>query len=70
MIQKFSPNIISKIHSYVYIYIDPRTDEIFYVGKGKGKKCDVDLDSLKEFFAGVWEKKACILKQVRHKTIH
>ncbi|MFT6908701.1 MAG: hypothetical protein ACJAS1_005404 [Oleiphilaceae bacterium] len=37
MIQKFSQNIISKIHSYVYIYIDPRTDEIFYVGKGKGK---------------------------------
>jgi len=34
-------------------------------GKGKGKnKCDVDLDALSEFFAGVWEKKACILKEV------
>ena len=33
--------------------------------KGKGKKCDVDLDVLDEFFAGVWEKKACILKEVR-----
>merc|ERR1719495_758783 len=32
--------------------------------KGKGKKCDVDLDVLDEFFAGVWEKKACILKEV------
>merc|ERR1719481_2017224 len=33
-------------------------------GKGKGKKCDVDLDTLDEFFADVWQKKACILKKV------
>ena len=34
-------------------------------GKGKGKKrCDVDLDALSEFFGGVWEQKACILKEV------
>merc|ERR1719369_302026 len=26
--------------------------------KGKGKKCDVDLDTLDEFFADVWQKKA------------
>merc|ERR1719369_1957516 len=32
--------------------------------KGKGKKCDVDLDTLDEFFADVWQKKACILKKV------
>merc|ERR1712055_1053016 len=33
--------------------------------KGKGKKrCDVDLDSVSEFFADVWEKKACVLKEV------
>merc|ERR1712128_17013 len=33
-------------------------------GRGKGKKCDVDLDSLQEFFGGVWQKKACILREV------
>merc|ERR1712168_87059 len=33
-------------------------------GNGKGKKCDVDLDTLDEFFADVWQKKACILKKV------
>ena len=48
MIQKFSPNIISKIHSYVYIYIDPRTDEIFYVGKGKGNRCFSHLSDQSE----------------------
>merc|ERR1711931_120186 len=32
--------------------------------KGKGKRCDVDLDTLDEFFANVWQKKACILKKV------
>jgi hypothetical protein len=39
-------------------------------GKGKGKKCDVDLDTLDVFFAGVWEKKACILKEVRKHYNH
>merc|ERR1711970_887083 len=32
--------------------------------KGKGKRCNVDLDTLDEFFADVWQKKACILKKV------
>merc|ERR1712212_723102 len=32
--------------------------------KGKGKRCDVDLDTLDDFFADVWQKKACILKKV------
>merc|ERR1719315_724481 len=32
--------------------------------KNKGKRCDVDLDTLDEFFADVWQKKACILKKV------
>ena len=36
-------------------------------GNGKGKKCDVDLDTLDEFFADVWQKKACILKKVQLK---
>lgn len=39
MANKFPTNIISKIGYYVYIYVDPRNDEIFYVGKGKGNRC-------------------------------
>jgi hypothetical protein len=48
MIQKFSQSIISNIHYYVYIYIDPRTDQIFYVGKGKGNRCFSHLSDQKE----------------------
>ena len=25
----------SKLGHYVYVYVDPRTDEVFYIGKGK-----------------------------------
>jgi hypothetical protein len=32
--KKFPPEIIDKLKSYVYLYIDPRTNEPFYVGKG------------------------------------
>jgi hypothetical protein len=39
MTNKFSQNIIKKLQYYVYIYIDPRNDEIFYIGKGKGNRC-------------------------------
>ena len=39
MITKFPLSIHANLKSYVYIYIDPRTDEIFYVGKGKGDRC-------------------------------
>ena len=50
MINKFPPSIHNNLKSYVYIYIDPRTDEIFYVGKGKGDRCFSHLaeDSEKE----------------------
>jgi hypothetical protein len=27
-----------KLKYYVYIYSNPKTDEIFYVGKGKGNR--------------------------------
>jgi hypothetical protein len=30
----------SKSHWYVYELFDPRTDQVFYVGKGKGKRID------------------------------
>ena len=34
----FSPNVIEKLDYYVYLYINPINDQIFYVGKGKGNR--------------------------------
>ncbi|MDH5533444.1 MAG: hypothetical protein OEX81_03400 [Candidatus Pacebacteria bacterium] len=50
MIKKFPISIHKELKYYVYIYIDPRNDEIFYVGKGKGDRCFSHLfeDSEKE----------------------
>jgi len=36
--KKFTPDIIKKIKYYVYLLSDPITNEIFYVGKGKGNR--------------------------------
>lgn len=38
MISEFKPEIIAKLHYYVYRLIDPRNGETFYVGKGKGNR--------------------------------
>lgn len=35
---EFPPSIQDKIKFYVYLYIDPRTDDIFYVGKGHANR--------------------------------
>lgn len=34
----FSQSVIEKILSYVYFLVDPRNNEVFYVGKGKGNR--------------------------------
>src|SRR5205809_3581529 len=31
-------NISEKLGSYVYLYVDPRNESVFYVGKGRGKR--------------------------------
>ena len=36
--KKFSPDIIKKLKWYVYLLSDPNSEEIFYVGKGKGNR--------------------------------
>ncbi|WP_099159147.1 LEM-3-like GIY-YIG domain-containing protein [Virgibacillus ndiopensis] len=38
MKEQFSKEVINKLKYYVYIYSDPETDEIFYVGKGIGNR--------------------------------
>lgn len=37
--EKFSASVIEQLQSYVYVYIDPRTEKPFYIGKGKGNRC-------------------------------
>ena len=33
-----SSSVAERLKYYVYLYIDPRDDSVFYVGKGKGKR--------------------------------
>lgn len=37
-IKKFSAAVIEKLEYYVYLLIDPETDNVFYVGKGIGNR--------------------------------
>ena len=34
----FSAKVREKLRYYVYLYVDPRTDTVFYVGKGRGNR--------------------------------
>lgn len=45
---KFSPAVIKALKYYVYIYIDPTDNEIFYVGKGKGNRVFSHLEDTSE----------------------
>jgi uncharacterized protein len=40
-----SPRVAEHLRFYVYLYIDPRNDRVFYVGKGKGSRM---LEHLRE----------------------
>lgn len=37
-LEGFSQEVIEELQYYVYAYIDPRNNEVFYVGKGKGNR--------------------------------
>ncbi len=47
-ITKFTSEIKEYLKYYVYIYVDPQTDEIFYVGKGKGDRVFSHLNDTSE----------------------
>lgn len=36
--KRFSTKVAEQLKYYVYLYIDPRTDRPFYIGKGKGNR--------------------------------
>lgn len=41
---KFSDDTVESLRNYVYIYRDPITGHVFYVGRGKGNRCFAHLD--------------------------
>lgn len=45
---KFSSSVIKELKYYVYIYSHPITNEIFYVGKGKGNRVFSHLNDVKD----------------------
>ncbi len=47
-IEKLSPKVIEQLGYYVYLYIDPLSGKVFYVGKGKGNRALAHLSDASE----------------------
>jgi hypothetical protein len=45
---EITPDVANVLGHYVYIYVDPRNEEVFYVGKGVGARATAHLDAKKE----------------------
>lgn len=60
---KFSNSIIKALKFYVYIYVHPISNEIFYVGKGKGNRIFSHLDDKKE------SEKVAIINDLKQKGL-
>lgn len=61
--KRFSPSVIKALKYYVYIYSHPITEEIFYVGKGKGNRVFAHLEDTKE------SQKVLYLKELRSQNL-
>ena len=46
--EQFPQKVREKLRHYVYVYVDPRTDEPFYIGKGKGNRVFAHLKDRSE----------------------
>lgn len=44
-LRALKPGMAEALGHYVYLYVDPRDEKVFYIGKGKGERC---LDHLFE----------------------
>jgi len=42
---KIPPSVAAKLGYYVYVYVDPSDESVFYVGKGKGSRAVAHIDS-------------------------
>jgi len=48
LIRQFPPEVQRELQYYVYAYVDPRDEKVFYVGKGGGNRAFEHLDNEKE----------------------
>ena len=46
--KQLTPEVANALKAYVYVYIDPRNGEIFYIGKGRGNRLFAHLGDLSE----------------------
>ena len=44
MVKRFPACVTRELKYYVYLYIDPETNQVFYVGKGKGNRALSHMD--------------------------
>jgi len=44
---RIPPSVASKLRYYVYVYVDPSDESVFYVGKGKGSRAIAHMDTSK-----------------------
>jgi uncharacterized protein len=58
-VTKLSPKVVEQLGYYVYLYIDPRNDTVFYVGKGKGNRARAHLSDKSD------SEKVKVIKQIR-----
>jgi hypothetical protein len=47
-LRRWRPGVAEKLHHYVYLLIDPRNEQPFYVGKGIGDRCFAHLDEARK----------------------
>src|SRR4051812_1498092 len=56
MLDSVAPYVGERLGFYVYLYIDPRTNEPFYVGKGQGERALAHLRDTSESKKVAWIK--------------
>lgn len=59
-IDRIPPEVAERLGYYVYLYVDPRDQQIFYVGKGNGSRVLAHLDEESE------SKKCARIAAIRH----
>jgi hypothetical protein len=47
-IRRWRPGVTEKLHFYVYLLSDPRTEKPFYVGKGTGDRCFAHIEEARK----------------------
>jgi hypothetical protein len=57
--KKLTPEVAETLKSYVYVYVDPRDDKPFYVGKGKGSRLFTHLEDTDD------SEKAALIQEIR-----